>query len=88
MASPNVICNLAYERPAEQTLASNISLAKKAKYVKLRKFYGSTQNYDFLKYVESGIGQGDYLSYSNNPEKSSGVFNAGGLLNKNQKRLI
>lgn len=68
--------------PNDETL--NRLRVVKAKYITERKFYSCRQTDDYLKYVNKGITAGDYLGYAGNPEKSSGLFGAGGLLTGKQ----
>lgn len=60
----------------------------KPKYLAERKFYSCRQNNDFLKYINRGIDEGDFLGYAGNPEKSSGLFGASGLLTKKQLKNL
>lgn len=56
-----------------------------------RIFYSSGSKDDYLGYVDKGVKLNkdiDYLDYTGNLEKSSGVFNQTGLLNYDSKRLI
>ena len=56
-----------------------------------RVFYSSNSKDDYLGYIDKGVKLNkdiDYLDYTGNLEKSSGVFNQTGLLNYESKRLI
>ena len=56
-----------------------------------RVFYSSNSKDDYLGYIDKGVKLNkdiDYLDYTGNLEKSSGVFNQDGLLNYESKRLI
>lgn len=56
-----------------------------------RAFYDSTQKDDYLAYMDKGIKSGeriDYLDYTGNEEKSSGIFNANGILSKADKKTL
>lgn len=56
-----------------------------------RVFYSSNSKDDYLGYIDKGVKLNkdvDYLDYTGNLEKSSGVFNQTGLLNYDSKRLI
>ena len=56
-----------------------------------RVFYSSGSKDDYLGYIDKGVKLNkdiDYLDYTGNLEKSSGVFNQNGLLNYDSKRLI
>ena len=81
MSVPNVLFSIGYA-PNNETL-SRLRVVK-AKYITERKFYSCQQNNDFLKYVNQGMKEGDFLGYAGNPEKSSGLFGAGGLLTAKQ----
>ena len=52
-----------------------------------RKFYSSNKYNDYMKYIDTGIKDLkniDFVAYSNNNTKSSGIFNQDGKLNKEQ----
>lgn len=55
-------------------------------------FYSSQKsNSDYLNYIDKGIKDGhpvDYLAYSGNPEKSSGLFGPSGLLSFREKAKV
>ena len=56
-----------------------------------RVFYSSGSKDDYLGYIDKGVKLNkdiDYLDYTGNQEKSSGVFNQTGLLSYDSKRLI
>lgn len=56
-----------------------------------RAFYGSGQKDDYLAYMDKGIKSTkmlDYLEYTGNEEKSSGVFTAEGILTTSGKKLL
>ena len=56
-----------------------------------RVFYSSNSKDDYLGYIDKGVKLNkdiDYLDYTGNLEKSSGVFNQNGLLSYDSKRLI
>ena len=58
---------------------------------KRRSFYDSSDKNDYLEYVSHGINQNkeiDYIDYSGDEEKSSGVFNQLGLLSKVDKKKL
>ena len=58
---------------------------------KRRSFYDSSNKNDYLEYVSQGINQNkeiDYIDYSGDEEKSSGVFNQFGLLSKVDKKKL
>ena len=81
MGVPNVLVSIGYA-PNDETL--NRLHSVKPKYLAERRFYACRQQDDFLKYVNKGIDAGDYLGYAGNPEKSSGIFDACGLMKKSQ----
>ncbi len=57
-----------------------------AKYCDKRKFYSCNQDFNYVSYVNQGSKQKiDYVAYSGNKEKSTGVFNEGGLLTAQQQ---
>lgn len=85
MGVPNVLVSIGYA-PNDATL--NRLHTVNPKYLTERKFYACRQNHDFLKYVNRGIDEGDYLGYAGNPEKSSGVFGRNGLLKKAQMKEL
>lgn len=56
-----------------------------------RAFYGSGQKDDYLSYIDKGVQSTkalDYLDYAGDEEKSSGVFDANGLLSKFYKKAL
>ena len=56
-----------------------------------RAFYGSGQKDDYLGYVDTGIQSTkelDYLDYAGNEMKSSGLFNADGVITKAKKKRL
>lgn len=56
-----------------------------------RAFYDSSQKDDYLAYMDKGIKSTksiDYLDYTGNEEKSSGIFNANGVLFKEDKKAL
>lgn len=56
-----------------------------------RAFYGSGQKDDYLGYIDKGVQSTkalDYLDYTGDEEKSSGVFDANGLLSKSDKKAL
>lgn len=85
MSVPNVLVSIGYA-PNDETL--NRLHTVKPKYLAERKFYSCRQNNDYLKYVNYGIAEGDFIGYAGNPEKSSGLFDAHGLLNKEQLKNL
>ena len=55
-----------------------------------RKFYSSNKYNDYMKYIDTGIKDLkniDFVEYSNNNSKSSGIFNQDGKMNKKQIAL-
>ena len=56
-----------------------------------RDFYSSGKADDYLSYIDKGIktaGVRDYVDYAGDDEKSSGIFSAQGLLNKEEKKEL
>lgn len=83
MSVPNVNCKILYVEN-EETLAKYPSRAEK--YGSKRKFYSCNQEEDYLKYVDKGSKQKiDYIAYSGDSEKSTGVFGKDGLLNGRER---
>lgn len=73
--------------------SSNVLILLKyyGKSSKRRSFYDSSDKNDYLEYVSQGINQNkviDYIDYSGDEEKSSGVFNQLGLLSKVDKKKL
>lgn len=86
MSVPNVNCKLLFVE-SEGTLAKSPAL--NAKYGDKRTFYSCKQTQDYLTYVATGTMQKlDYIEYSGDKEKSSGVFGKNGLLNFGQRRQL
>ena len=55
-----------------------------------RKFYSSNKYNDYMKYIDTGIKDLkniDFVEYSNNSTKTSGIFNQDGKMNKKQIAL-
>lgn len=82
MGVPNVLVSIGYA-PNDETMSR---FPVKPKYLAERQFYSCRQNHDILKYINRGIDEGDFLGYAGNPEKSSGLFGANGLLTKKAMR--
>lgn len=78
MGVPNVLVSIGYA-PNSDAMSR---FPMKPKYISERKFYSCRQNNDFLKYVNHGIDEGDFLGYAGDKEKSSGLFGANGLFTK------
>ncbi len=79
MSVPNVNCKIRFFEN-EETLSRRPSLQEK--YGKARQFYSSNQEEDYVKYVDKGSKQKiDYVAYSGDREKSSGIFGQKGMLN-------
>lgn len=83
--TPNVIINMGYV-PSTAAMERNAILSDK--FSKARDFYSCHQGDDYLKYVDKGISAGDVIGYTGNNEKSSGIFNASGLLSKEQRKAL
>ena len=58
-----------------------------------RDFYSSMKKDDYVNYIDKGIRQTssfskDYVEYADNKEKSSGIFNANGLIPTKEKKEL
>lgn len=76
MSVPNVNCKILYVEN-EETLAKYPT--RNERYGPKRKFYSCNQAQDYVTYVDTGSKQ-DYISYSGDREKSTGIFGKNGLL--------
>lgn len=86
MPVPNVNCKIAFVEN-EETLAKSPRLMEK--YGAKRKFYSCNQTQDYLTYVDTGSKQKlDYVAYSGDREKSSGVFGKNGLLTFKERKEL
>lgn len=86
MSVPNVNCRLLYVENAE-TLSR--SPYKYEKYGGMRKFYSCNQTQDYLTYIATGtVPKLDYIEYSGDKEKSTGVFGKDGLLDFKQRKQL
>ncbi len=86
MSVPNVNCKIAFVEN-EETLAKSTRLMEK--YGAKRKFYSCNQTQDYLTYIDTGTKQKtDYISYSGDREKSSGVFGKNGLLTGKERKEL
>jgi len=73
--------------PCLDGLGINHPLSKK--YSKARIFYACEQSYSYLNYVNEGSkNKVDFVSYSGNSEKSTGVFDKDGLCNKQRLKEL
>ena len=82
MITPNVVVLMGYV-PHLSHYENKPKLLDK--YKKARSFYGSNQAHDYVQYVHLGSKEKlDFVDYSGNSEKSSGIFNESGFLNKSQ----
>lgn len=75
MATPNVLARTHYY---------GIGHAK-------RDFYSSNKSDDYIGYIDKGIKSNaeiDYMDYSGNEEKSSGLFSSNGLLTDEEKKTM
>lgn len=78
MSTPNVVLILNYSLTKDNYLSST---SRNNKYKTERDFYSCKQTYNYVTYVNDGSKEKlDYVDYSGNHEKSSGVFNEHGLL--------
>lgn len=79
---PNVNFFIGYAAP---TTRKDINDKNTAKYRDERQFYSSSQNRDYIEYVNNGSKEKlDYIAYSGNNEKSHGIFNESGLMDRQQ----
>lgn len=86
MSVPNVNCKILFVEN-EETLSRSPAL--NAKYGDKRNFYSCKQSQDYLTYVATGTTQKlDYIEYSGDKEKSSGVFGKDGLLTAYQRKQL
>lgn len=83
---PNVVVKINYVQSADKI---NGNAGLKARYGEKRRFYScqDSGDTDHLRYVDKGtrepnaVIENDYIGYSGNNEKSSGIFNGKGLMN-------
>lgn len=86
MATPNVVMCLRHVQN-EDTLAANPALEKR--YGDRRKFYSCNKGFNYVSYVNDGSKEKiDYIAYSGDNEKSSGVFDKNGLISKKQQNAL
>lgn len=86
MSVPFVNCKIHYYEN-EETLSRD--LRKQEKYGEARKFYSCNKHFDYLTYVNLGSKkQIDYVEYSGDNEKSTGVFGKDGLLSVKERQAI
>ena len=77
---PNVNFFIGY---AEKNRKKNFKNEKEEQSANERKFYSCNQENDYVHYVNSGSNEKvDFVAYSGNEEKSHGLFNQNGLMNK------
>ncbi|MCL2369691.1 MAG: relaxase MobL [Firmicutes bacterium] len=82
MSAPNVVLRFAYA-PHED---SQITPSLREKYGEKRKFYSCRGKSNYVSYVNDGSKQKiDYVSYTGNKEKSHGVYDSDGQLDKEQQ---
>lgn len=88
MSVPFVNCKIRYYENGE---ALSRNPVKQEKYGGARKFYSCNQENgeDYLKYVNKGSKKKvDYVEYSGDNEKSTGVFGKNGLLSAKEKQAL
>lgn len=86
MSVPNVNCKIQYIEN-EETLSRSPALMRK--YGDKRNFYSCKQSQDYMTYVATGATQKlDYIEYSGDKEKSTGIFGKDGLLNARQRKEL
>jgi len=87
---PNVIFKLNYVQSADKI---NGNAALRAQYGEKRRYYscGDGGDMDYLRYVDKGTREADpvieqdYVGYSGNSEKGSGIFNGKGLMGTRER---
>ncbi|MDD4685915.1 MAG: relaxase MobL [Clostridia bacterium] len=80
-----MVLKVMYYQPVEKYVG------KSRDYTKQRNFVSCKGKYNYLNYVDTGSTDKiakDYFEYVGNNEKSSGVFNENGCLNKDQKQEL
>lgn len=86
MSTPNVVVLMGYV-PHLSHYENKPKLLEQ--YKKAREFYGSKTSQDYVQYVHLGSKEKlDFVNYSGNSEKSSGVFNEKGLLDNKQIKYL
>ncbi len=86
MSVPFVNCKIHYYEN-EEALSRNP--AKQEKYSEARKFYSGNKHFDYLTYVNLGSKKKiDYVEYSGDNEKSTGVFGKNGLLSAKERQEL
>lgn len=82
--TPNVIITMGYCKPIEQYNRENLH---EQEYIRQRNFYSCNDenSNDYVKYVSTGTKQKlNYVEYSGDEEKSCGIFDSTGILDKQQ----
>ena len=82
--TPNVIITMGYCKPIEQYNSENLH---EQEYIRQRNFYSCNDenSNDYVKYVSTGTKQKlNYVEYSGDEEKSCGIFDSTGILDKQQ----
>lgn len=86
MSVPNVNCKILYIEN-EETLAKYPS--RNERYGPKRKFYSCNQKQDYITYVDTGSKRkADYIAYTGDSEKSTGVFDKNGLMSFRERVLL
>ena len=84
MSVPYVNCKIRYVKSEYPN-----NYANKEKYENKRKFYSCNQIQDYMTYIATGaMRKLDYISYSGDKDKSTGVFGKNGLLDAKEKRTL
>lgn len=84
--TPNVNFFIKYTLPMKELKKLKTT---KQEYKDRRKFFSCKKDYNFVGYVDKGSKEKiDFVDYSGNSEKSTGVFNESGLLSKEQKQAL
>lgn len=81
-AKPNIVLLLQYVQN-DSRIKGNSVLNRK--YAERRKFYSCTSKFNYVSYTHTGsLEKVDYIQYSGDFEKSSGVFGANGLMDEGE----
>lgn len=87
MSVPNVVMGIGFA-PTEDALAK-LSPEDQKKYGRERKFYSCSGKQNYVSYINDGTkNKLDYVAYSGDDEKSFGVFDQNGLLDKVQQAQL
>ena len=85
MSNPNLVLLIGFVQ-SESKLRNKVL---RDKYSEQRKFYSCQQEHNLVSYVNKGMKTKlDYVAYSGNEEKSSGIFNQNGLMDKQSQSTL